>query len=61
MSDVQQAQSQTAVLTVRDALRQLVDCTDLDAELCFTFHGSDPIPVTAIEELEESQVILASG
>jgi len=48
-------------LTVRDVLRQLVDFTDLDAEVCFTFHSSDPIPVTSIEEGADGQVVLASG
>jgi len=50
-----------ATLTVRDVLRQFVDCTDLDAEVCFTFHSSDPIPVNAIEENEEGQVVLSTG
>jgi len=58
---MQVTEGKQTTLTVRDVLHQFVDCTDFDAEVCFTFHGSDPIPVTAIEEGEEGQVVLAAG
>ncbi len=60
-TNTQIAPAPLATLTVRDVLRQLADCTDMDAEVCFTFHGSDPIPVVSFEENEEGQVVLASG
>ncbi len=45
-------------MTVREAIAKLAMSEDMDAELCFSFHNSDPIPVTEITDTGEGQVTL---
>lgn len=58
---VKAREPQPTNLTVREVIKLLVDVSDADAEVCFNFHNSDPIPVTYVEENDEGQVILGSG
>ncbi len=52
--------SKVVNMTVREAIQKLVMCEDMDAELCFTFHNSDPIPVVDITDTGEGQVVVSS-
>ncbi len=46
-------------VTVREAIAKLAQMEDMDAELCFSFHNSDPIPVTDITDTGDGQVTLS--
>lgn len=46
-------------MTVREAIAKLAMMEDMDAELCYSFHNSDPIPVTDIVDIGESQVVVS--
>lgn len=52
------SEAQNAPMTVRDVIKQLLH-TDLDATATFSFNNSDPIPITDVEENDESQVIFS--
>lgn len=58
VTEVQTSNSTT--ITVREAIAKLAMMEDLDAELCFTFHNSDPIPVTDISDTGDGQVVVSS-
>ena len=47
-------------ITVREAIAKLANMEDMDAEICFTFHNSDPIPVTDISDSGDGQVVFSS-
>ena len=47
-------------ITVREAIAKLAQMEDMDAEVCFTFHNSDPIPVTDISDNADGQVVFSS-
>ncbi len=47
-------------ITVREAIAKLANMEDMDAEVCFTFHNSDPIPITDIADNGTGQVVLSS-
>ncbi len=49
-----------ANITVREAIAKLAFVEDMDAELCFMFHNSDPIPVTDISDSGDGQVVVSS-
>ena len=53
--------TEKVTLTVREAIAQLARVSDMDAEVCFAFFNSDPIPVTNIEENTENQVLFTAG
>ncbi len=46
-------------ITVREAIATLVMMEDMDAELCFVFHNSDPIPITDITDTGDGQVTVS--
>ncbi len=48
-----------ANMTVREAIAKLAMTEDMDAELCFSFHNSDPIPVTDITDTGDGQVTVS--
>ena len=48
-----------ANITVREAIAKLANMEDMDAELCFSFHNSDPIPVTDITDTGDNQVTIS--
>lgn len=50
---------QPATFTVREAIAKLVMVEDMDAELCFSFHNSDPIPVSDIVDSGDGQVTIS--
>lgn len=58
VTEVQTSTSTT--ITVREAIAKLAMMEDMDAELCFMFHNSDPIPVTDISETGDGQVVVSS-
>lgn len=62
MSEVETATPPTtkANITIREAIARLAQSEDMDAELCFTFHNSDPIPVTDITDNGDGQVVVSS-
>ncbi len=47
-------------LSVREAIAQLATMEDMDAEFCFNFHNSDPIPIVSIEDDGDGRVVCAS-
>ena len=49
-----------ATITVREAIAKLALMEDMDADLCFVFHNSDPIPVTDISDSGDGQVVVSS-
>lgn len=51
--------AQPATVTVREAIAQLAMMEDMDADLCFMFHNSDPIPVTDISDTGDGQVTVS--
>ena len=51
----------TTSMTIREAIAKLAMCEDMDAELCFSFHNSDPISVTDITDNGDGQVVVSSG
>lgn len=48
-----------AHLTVREAIARLAMMEDMDAELCFSFHNSDPFPITDITDTGDGQVTVS--
>lgn len=65
MSDVTEAAVISApvprqTITVREAISRLAQMEDMDAELCFSFNNSDPIPITDIADNGESQVVVSA-
>lgn len=60
VTEVQTPPSTSTTITVREAIAKLAMMEDMDAELCFTFHNSDPIPVTDISETGDGQVVVSS-
>jgi len=61
MSDAETATTKTpGTITVREAIARLAQMEDMDAELCFIFHNSDPIPVTDITDNGDGQVVVSS-
>ncbi len=48
-----------ANITVREAIANLAMMEDMDAELCYSFHNSDPIPVTDITDTGDGQVTIS--
>lgn len=62
MSDQDTPQSATtspAHMTVREAIARLAMMEDMDAELCFSFHNSDPFPITDITDTGDGQVTVS--
>lgn len=51
--------TQPRTFTVREAIAKLVLMEDMDAELCFAFHNSDPIPVSDITDTGDNQVTIS--
>lgn len=49
----------TTNITIREAIAQLALSEDMDADLCFSFHNSDPIPVTDITDIGDGQVVVS--
>ena len=60
MGEPETATQKTGSMTVREAIAKLAQMEDMDAELCFTFHNSDPIPVTDISDSGDGQVVVSS-
>lgn len=50
----------TATITVREFITKLAFMEDMDAEVCFTFHNSDPIPITDISDSGDGQVVVSA-
>ena len=52
-------------MTVRDLITSLVDQQDLDMPVMFSFYGSEPMPVTAVDTREDDEhpplVVLSTG
>ena len=46
-------------MTVREVIGRLALVEDMDAEVCFSFHNSDPIPVTDIQDTGDGQVVVS--
>lgn len=54
------ASTTPATLTVRELAQQLIQCSDLDAEVAMTLFNSDPVSVTTLEETD-GQVVLQNA
>jgi len=54
-----QIQQTAANMTVREVIGRLALMEDMDAEVCFSFHNSDPIPVTDIQDTGDGQVVVS--
>ena len=46
-------------ITVREAIAKLAMSEDMDAEIYYSFHNSDPIAVTDISDIGDGQIVLS--
>lgn len=46
--------------TVRELIRELANCSDMDAEVTLSVFNMDPTPVASVDEGDDNQVVIGN-